>query len=300
MTSTFLSIEVGRSARLARAADYVELTKPKIGAMVLVTVGVASFVAGWGPPSASLLASTLFGTALVAASASALNQWLERESDACMPRTAARPLPAGRLSGSQVIAFSVVTIVAGIAALALLVNGTTALVGLLTWTLYVWVYTPLKTRTPANTAIGAVGGALPVLMGWSATGAPFDLRAWSLFLIVFLWQFPHFMAIAWIYRRQYAEAGLQMLSTVDPSGFRSGAQAIVSALVLIPVSLVPCLSQPAGEVYFVWALALGGIQLACAVCFFVQLSEQSARRLLLASLVYLPAMMALLVGGPLT
>ena len=136
-------------------------------------------------------------------------------------------------------------------------------------------------------------------MGWSATGAPLDLRAWSLFLIVFLWQFPHFMAIAWIYRQQYAAAGLKMLSTVDASGSRAGAQAVVAALVLIPVSLVPCLSQPAGEVYFAWALLLGSIQLMCAASFFMRLSERSARRLLLASLVYLPAMMGLLVLGPL-
>lgn len=299
MSTTAITIAAGRSAVLARVADYIELTKPRIGAMVLVTVGVAAFVAGWGPPSVWLLANTLVGTALVAASASALNQWIERESDANMPRTAGRPLPAGRLSAAQVLAFSVVTIVAGTLQLALVVNLRTAAFGLLTWALYVWVYTPLKRRTSANTAIGAIAGAMPVLMGWSATGAALDLRAWSLFLILFIWQFPHFMAIAWLYRRQYGEAGLKMLTTVDPSGFRAAAQAVVSALVLIPVSLVPCLSQPAGGVYFGWALLLGSLQLACAVAFFVQLSELSARRLLLASLVYLPAMMALLVIGPL-
>jgi protoheme IX farnesyltransferase len=299
MSTTAITMAGQRSAVLARVADYVELTKPRIGAMVLVTVGVAAFVAGWGPPSAWLLANTLLGTALVAASASALNQWIESKTDAQMPRTAARPLPAGRLNAAQVIAFSVVTIVAGTLQLALLVSLHTAAFGLLTWALYVWVYTPLKRRTSVNTAIGAIAGAMPVLMGWSATGAPLDLRAWSLFLILFIWQFPHFMAIAWLYRHQYGEAGLKMLTTVDPSGFRAGAQAVVSALVLIPVSLVPCLSQPAGGVYLGWALLLGTLQLACAVAFFVQLSELSARRLLLASLVYLPAMMALLVIGPL-
>jgi len=299
MSTTAITIATERAAVLTRVADYVELTKPRIGAMVLVTVGVAAFVAGWGPPSMWLLTNTLVGTALVAASASALNQWIERESDAHMPRTAGRPLPAGRLNAAQVLTFSVVTIGAGTLQLAFIVNLRTAAFGLLTWALYVWVYTPLKRRTSANTAIGAVAGAMPVLMGWSATGAALDLRAWSLFLILFIWQFPHFMAIAWLYRRQYGEAGLKMLTTVDPSGFRAAAQAVVSALVLIPVSLVPCLSQPAGGVYFGWALLLGSLQLACAVAFFVQLSELSARRLLLASLVYLPAMMALLVIGPL-
>jgi protoheme IX farnesyltransferase len=175
----------------------------------------------------------------------------------------------------------------------------TAALGLLTWALYAWIYTPLKRRTSSNTTVGAVAGALPVLMGWSAVGAPLDLRAWSLFLIVFIWQFPHFMAIAWIYRRQYARAGLKMLSTVDESGFRSGAQAVVAALVLIPVSLVPCLLQPAGEIHFAWAVLLGLGQLVCAISFFVQLSDESARRLLLASLVYLPAMLGLLMLAPL-
>lgn len=298
MSTTSLSV-APRAAWLVRSADYLELTKPRIGAMVLVTVAVAAFVANWGPPRTWLLLNTLLGTALVAASASALNQWLERDTDARMPRTANRPLPAERLSAAQVLGFAVVTILAGSIYLALAAGPRTAALGLLTWALYVWVYTPLKKRTPLNTTVGAVAGALPVLMGWSATGAPLDLRAWSLFLIVFLWQFPHFMAIAWIYRQQYAAAGLKMLSTVDASGFRAGAQAVVAALVLIPVSLVPCLSQPAGEVYFAWALLLGSIQLMCAAGFFVQLSERAARRLLLASLVYLPAMMGLLVLGPL-
>jgi protoheme IX farnesyltransferase len=179
------------------------------------------------------------------------------------------------------------------------VNLTTAAIGVATWALYVWVYTPLKTRAASNTAVGAVAGALPVLMGWTSVGAPLDLRAWSLFLIVFLWQFPHFMAIAWIYRRQYAAAGLKMLPVVDPSGYRAAAQAVVSALVLIPVSLVPCLARPAAEMYFVWAVAIGLAQLGFAVGFLLQLSDASARRLLLASLVYLPAIMGLMVLGPL-
>jgi heme o synthase len=298
MTS-LAAIEGRRAAWVARLVDYVELTKPRIATLVLVTVGVAACVANWGPPEAWLLANTLLGTALVAASASALNQWLERDTDARMPRTADRPLPAGRLTNFQVLSFSAVTIVAGLAYLLLAVGATTAALGLLTWVIYVWIYTPLKTRTSANTAVGAVAGALPVLMGWSAVGAPLDLRAWSLFLIVFIWQFPHFMAIAWLYRRQYADAGLKMLSTVDASGFRSGAQAIVSALVLIPVSLVPCLLQPAGELVFAWALLLGVAQLIFAIRFFIELSDLAARRLLLASLVYLPAMMGLLVLGPL-
>jgi protoheme IX farnesyltransferase len=299
MSMTSLSIDGRRATSLAKAADYLELAKPRIAALVLVTVAVATCVAEWGPPNGWLVAHTLLGTALVAASASALNQWLERASDAQMNRTADRPLPSGRLSNGEVLAASVVALTVGVGYLASTVGLPTAGLGLLTWVLYVCVYTPLKSRTSANTAVGAVAGALPVLMGWTAVGAPLDLRAWALFLIVFIWQFPHFMAIAWIYRGQYAAAGLKMLSVVDPSGFRSGAQAMVAALALIPVSLVPCLSHPAAEVYFLFALALGIAQLACAVNFFCRLNEASARLLLLASLVYLPAMMGLLVLTPL-
>jgi protoheme IX farnesyltransferase len=197
-----------------------------------------------------------------------------------------------------VLAFGSVTIVLGVVYLAAYVSVLTAALGLLTWVLYVVVYTPMKRLTPANTAVGAVAGALPILMGWTAVGAPLDLRGWSLFLILFLWQFPHFMAIAWIYRRDYDGAGLKMLSTVDPSGFRAGAQAIVAALVLVPVSVVPCLTLPSGSIFLLWAIVLGVGQLLCAVAFFVQKSDTSARRLLLASLIYLPAMMGLLALGP--
>ena len=299
MSMTSLSIEDRPAISWARLVDYVELAKPRISALVLVTVAVAACVAEWGVPAGWLLFNTLAGTALVAASASGLNQWIERESDARMRRTADRPLPSGRLSSFEVVATSVLAVLAGVVYLAIAVGLPTAGLGLLTWVLYVCVYTPLKSRTSANTAIGAVAGAMPVLMGWTAVGAPLDLRAWAMFLIVFIWQFPHFMAIAWIYRAQYAAAGLKMLPVVDPTGVRAGAQALVAALVLIPVSLVPCLAHPAAEVYFALALLLGVGQLACAIMFFVRLNETSARRLLLASLVYLPAIMGLLLLTPL-
>jgi protoheme IX farnesyltransferase len=298
MSTTTVAID--RPVRAAaRVADVLELAKPRIAALVLVTVAVAAFVADWGPPAGWLLAHALLGTALVAASASALNQWLERDTDARMPRTADRPLPAGRMTGAQVVAFGAISIALGTTYLALVVGSQTAAIALATWALYVWIYTPLKRRTTANTAVGAVAGAMPVLIGWSAVGAPWDIRAWALFLIVFLWQFPHFMAIAWIYRRQYAAAGMKMLSTVDPGGVRTGAQAATAALVLVPVSLVPALAQSGGVVLATGAVALGLAQLLCAAAFFVHRSEPAARRLLAASLVYLPAILALLALGPL-
>lgn len=287
------------------ALDFLALTKPRISAMVLVTVAVSAFMAHWGPPAPWLLLHTLIGTALVAASASALNQHLERHSDALMHRTADRPLPAGRLSDVQVLWFGGVTIVAGLLYLTICVNWLTAALGAATWILYVVVYTPLKSRTPLNTVVGAVAGALPTLMGWTAVAGSlsFDLgggglKAGTLFLIVYLWQFPHFMAIAWIYRHDYADAGLKMLTVVDPSGWRAGLQAVVAALTLVPVSMLPILDH-AGAIYFGAALALGLIYLAAAAAFGLHRDERSARTLLRVSLVYLPALLVLFMLVPL-
>lgn len=301
MSTTTLSIESVRPHRWARVADYVELTKPRIGVLVLITVAISYCCARWGQPEPWAMIHAMFGTLLVASSASALNQYLERRLDLRMDRTADRPLPAGRLSSSEVIAFAIVTVVAGAVYLALLVNLEAAFWGLSTWAIYVWLYTPLKTRTPLNTAIGAVSGALPVFIGWAAAGGVGNdyLRASSLFMIVFLWQFPHFMAIAWMYRKQYGQAGMQMLSVVDPTGRRAGVQAVSGALALLPVSLLPGMFTPGlgGSVYLVAAFLLGVMQLAFAVAFCTSLSEGSARRLLKASLVYLPMvlMLALIV-----
>jgi len=287
-----------QTAALGRWSDYLELAKPKIALLVLLTVAAAAVVANWGPPDAPLLAHTLVGTALVAASASAFNQWLEREPDARMARTELRPLPAGRLAARQVSSFGMLTLAAGLAQLGLFVRWQTLVAAGATWFVYVCLYTPLKSRTSANTAVGAVAGALPVLLGWTAVGAPLDVRALCLFTIVFLWQFPHFMAIAWIYRHDYAAAGMQMLTVVDASGRRAGAQAVVAALALLPVSLLPAVLHAAGGVYFGWALALGLVQLAAAAAFLLRLDESSAKLLLTASLIYLPAVMGLLIMGP--
>ncbi len=297
MSSSTLAYDDARPHRLSRVADFVELTKPKIGILVLATVAVAAFVAQGGPPNAWALGNTLLGIALVAASASALNQWLERGTDALMPRTADRPLPQQRLTTGQVGLFATITVIAGVGQLALAVNLTTAAVGLMTWIIYVWIYTPLKRRTSANTMVGAIAGALPVLMGWSCLGLPFDFGAATLFLVVFLWQFPHFMAIAWIYREDYRKADMKMLTVVDPTGRRAGAQAILAALVLIPISLIPAL-QLLEPIYFAGAALLGLVQLAYSVMFFFQLDQVAARRLLRVTLIYLPALLLLLLLTP--
>lgn len=303
--STFVLALRRRSAWLARAADYLELTKPGISVMILVTVAVAGYLARWGRPDPWALLNCLWGTLLVSASASAVNQWLERDSDSRMPRTADRPLPAGRLTAVQVLTFAAITVVVGGLHLALTVGWTTTMLALATWSVYAWIYTPLKSRTPFNTVIGAVAGALPMLIGWAGVGGGFELRAdprWlALFLTLFFWQFPHFMAIAWIYRRQYGEAGLRMLTVVDPSGRRAGVQAVLAALALLPVSLLPAMLTPGvgGVVYLLLASVLGIGQLICAVLFLRHRDETTARRLLRASLIYLPALLACLLFLPL-
>ena len=299
MSTTTLTFDPSRTSWLTKVADYVELTKPRIAILVLVTVAVAYACARWGQPDPTVLLHTLVGTLLVASSASALNQCLERKRDLQMDRTADRPLPSGRLRMSEAVIFAVLTIVVGTAYLALLVNIQSASWGLLTWALYVWVYTPLKTRTPLNTVVGAVAGAMPILIGWSAAGGMRgDLtRALAVFTVVFLWQFPHFMAIAWIYRKQYGQAGMKMMPVVDPTGRRAGIQAVGGALALLPISLLVGAHTPGlgGFVYVSIAFVLGVAQLGFAIVFCVRMNDTTARRLLKTSLVYLPTLLMLVL-----
>jgi protoheme IX farnesyltransferase len=286
-----------RSGWLARMADYVELAKPRIVVLELVTIVAAAHLAApWGL-DAAVLAHAIVGAALVAASAGAFNQWWEQATDARMTRTADRPLPAGRLASSHVLVFGSITLFAGLLDLLIFVGGITTSVALATWLVYILAYTPLKSRSPLNTTVGAISGALPVLIGWTATGAPIDVRAAALVAAMFLWQFPHFMAIAWLHRADYARAGQQMLTVVDPTGLRAGAQAVVGALALIPVSLVPALSPHAGSpaIYSVWATLLGTGQAVAALMFALRRNDRSARWLLRASLLYLICWMGLLL-----
>jgi heme o synthase len=291
-------VRAGTRARwLARIADYVELTKPRIVALELVTIIVAAHLASpWGIDR-WVLVHTVLGAALVAASAGAMNQWWERATDARMARTFRRPLPAGRLSSRQVMLFGAATLAAGTIELAWFVSRPTAGIALATWLIYIFGYTPLKTRSPLNTAVGAASGALPILIGWTAAGAAIDLRALALVAVMFLWQFPHFMAIAWLHRADYARAGQRMLTVVDPTGLRAGAQALIAALTLVPVSLVPALAPQAGSVavYCLWTTLLGAGQMIAAMLFLVHCDDASARRLLRASLLYLPCWMGLLL-----
>jgi protoheme IX farnesyltransferase len=291
-----------------RAAAYVALCKPRITVMVLVTVATGFLLGarttvyppswlGTSSPSAFLLA--LVGTGLVASAASAWNQVLERSRDALMRRTARRPLPLGLVSPGEAAAFGSVLGVVGLAMLAAGTNLTAAVVAAATFVLYVFVYTPLKPRTTLNTAVGAIPGALPPVIGWAAATGGLGIEAWSLFLILFLWQFPHFLAIAWIHRDDYARGGHRMLPSVDPSGVLTGRQAAAHALALIPVGLLPSVVGIAGPFYFAGALALGLYYLLAAVRFWRDVSDASARRLLRASIFYLPAVLLLLLLNPL-
>jgi heme o synthase len=299
-------------AALARAggklAAYVALTKPRIAVMVLVTVATG-FVLGarrashpmthlWASHPTSLLL-TLLGTGLVAGGASAWNQYLERFRDRLMKRTATRPLPSGQLAPAEAAVFGTVLGVLGLAILALGVNLAATGVALATFLLYVFIYTPLKWRTTLNTAVGAIPGALPPVIGWAAATGQLDRNAWSLFLIVFLWQFPHFLAIAWIYRDDYARGGHKMLPILDPRGAITGRQAASYALALIPAGLLPTAIGLAGPYYFAGALLLGLFYLASAIRFWSDVTDPTARRLLRASFVYLPTILVLLVLNPL-
>ncbi|HEY7155738.1 MAG TPA: heme o synthase [Gemmataceae bacterium] len=279
-----------------RLADYVELAKPRVAVLVLFTVGAGVLLASGRNFQFLVLLHTVLGTALVAAGASALNQWIERDSDALMRRTEKRPLPSGRLQALEVLVFGLLLGLVGVLYLALTLNRiTAALVAAATFVLYVAVYTPLKRRTPLNTLIGAVPGALPPIIGWCAVRGEITQEAGMLFLILFLWQVPHFLAIAWIYRDEYARAGLRMLPVVDPQGQRTAQNMILYCLVLLVVSLQPALFGSAGVLYLSGATLLGLAFLATALGFQRWRSLCQARRVLRASLLYLPGLLALLL-----
>ena len=278
-----------------RLADYVELTKPRITLMALVTVAVGAFMASGGSLDAMLLVHTILGTGLVAAGSSVLNQILERDTDARMRRTENRPLPARRMGVAEALAFGVVLSVIGVSYLSLAVNPLTSLLATATLLLYVFAYTPLKRWTSLNTVIGAIPGALPPVLGWAAVRGSVSAEAWILFLIVFLWQFPHFLAIAWMYREDYARAGLKMLPVVDLSGGMTGRQMIGYSTALLPVSLGPSVVGMTGSAYFFGAASLGLVLIGFACTFALGASQSSARNLLRASLVYLPALLSFMM-----
>jgi protoheme IX farnesyltransferase len=289
-------------------ADLLALTKPRIVMLVAITaaagyaLGLRTLPLGQFPTSSSVatwwvLLHTVFGTALVAGGTSALNQVVERDVDALMHRTAKRPLPAGRLSARTGLYFAWTISVLGVVDLLLFVNATTALLAAATLLVYVYLYTPLKRRTPLATLVGAVPGALPIVGGWTASGAPLDARAAVLFAILFVWQLPHFLALSWIYRADYARAGLHMMSENDAAGRATFRQAALDAAALVPISLAPVLLSMAGWSYFVVALPLSVALLAVAVASARAPTPVRARRLFFGTLAYLPTLLGALVAG---
>lgn len=283
------------SRGLYHLSDYLELTKPEVTLLVLASTLVGFYLASAAPLNLLLLFHTLLGTGLVAGGTGTLNQFLERHADSKMRRTARRPLPAGRLHPRQALWFGIGLAVSGVAYLGLRVNLLSCLLAALTLTSYLFLYTPLKTRSPLCTVVGAFPGAMPPLIGWAAARGEINVEAWVLYALLFLWQFPHFLAIAWMYREDYARAGIMMLPVADAGGPATGRQIVLYSLALLPVSLLPTLLGMAGRVYFYGALALGLGFLGSGISVAVTRSNVHAKRLLQASIIYLPLLFGLLM-----
>jgi protoheme IX farnesyltransferase len=262
---------------------------------VLLTAAAGFYAGARGAVDLWLLLHTLVGTALVAGGTNALNQLRERDIDARMERTKRRPLPSGRVTPRAAAWFASAISTAGVLYLVLAVNVVTAALAALTLVSYVFLYTPLKRRTSLNTLIGAVPGALPIVGGWTAAGGALDVAVGALFWILFLWQLPHFLALAWLYREDYRRGGLAMLSVADPDGRATGRMVLLYALALLPVSLVPTLVGLTGTVYFIGALLLGLVYAGVGVILSLGVTRPRAWRVFAVSIVYLPVLLALLV-----
>ena len=283
------------AAAPSRNADFVALAKPRLNMLVVVS-SVAGYVMGGGDTHDVLrLTAVALGTGLVAGGASAFNQVIERETDSLMHRTRLRPMADRRLAIREALIFGAVLTVIGLAVLAAGANTLSALVALLTLLSYAVVYTPLKKVSSFATVVGAIPGALPPVIGWAAAQDELSRGAWVLFAIVFLWQLPHFLAIAWIYREDYARAGLPMLPVIDPDGRSTARQSVIYAAALLPVSLAPTLVGMAGTVYFAGALVLSLAFVWLAVRFGMSRSVADARRLFFGSITYLPLLWVLMI-----
>lgn len=278
-----------------RISAFIELTKPRIAFMLVLTSAAGFYLGTKGSFDLVLFANAMIGICLLAFGVATLNQYLERRTDVLMERTARRPIPTSRVTPNEALIFGIIQCLVSEIYLFVLVNPLTAALGVTVIVGYVLLYTPLKTRTSASTAIGALPGAMPPLMGWTSSANEITLGAWALFAMLFLWQFPHFLAIAWMYRDQYAKAGIKMLPVVEPSGKLTARQIVLFALMLVPVSLAPFFLGFAGPIFLVGALILG-------IWFLVESARsarsktiEGARRLLMVSVLYLPLVFLLAV-----
>jgi len=292
--STARTTEMTLSSR-SRAGAYVALTKPDVSFLVLITTAAGYYMGAHGPVNWLHLLQTVFATMLIAAGTAALNHYVERESDRYMRRTASRPLPSGVLQPIQALAFGVVLSAAGAFALYYVAGWIASALGVITCVGYLFAYTPLKKRTVWATFIGAFPGAIPPMIGWVAANGSLDRGAWLLFGILFLWQFPHFYAIAWMYREDYARAGIQMLPVVDPEGKRTFRQIIWTAVGLIGVSLLPSVVGLAGMMYFFGALVVSLALLQVCVWAASQKTNARAKWLMHATVMHIPVLLGLMV-----
>ncbi len=282
-------------ARASVLADYLALTKPRLNVLVVATSAAGYYLGVAGRADLVSMAEAVAGTALVAGGAAVLNQLVERDTDALMRRTRLRPLPAGRVTPAGAGVFGFGLSAAGLALLAARANWLSAALALATLLIYLAIYTPLKRRTPLSTIVGAVPGALPALIGWTASHGSVDRSGAALFAIVFCWQLPHFMAIAWLYREDYGRAGFPMLPVIDPDGKRAGKQAVYWGFLLALASLEPTFSGLAGNLYFVVAIVLGAALFWLAVRFASARNETTARALFYGSITYLPLLWILMI-----
>jgi heme o synthase len=279
----------------SRAGDFITLTKPRLNFLVLLTTA-AAYSLGAGPGATLIdLIHTLLGTFLVAGGAAAINQVWERTTDRLMRRTQRRPMADERLSVTQGMTFGIALTIIGAAELAYFINPLSAAVALATTASYIFFYTPLKLRTSLSTIAGALPGALPAVIGWAAATNTLSIEGWVLFGIVFMWQMPHFLAIAWMYRDEYARAGMPLLPVIEPDGRSTGRQAVLYTAALIPLSMMPTGVGLASPWYLVGAIVLGAILMLMSVEFAVKRDLATAKRLFFGSILYLPILWALLV-----
>ena len=279
--------------RLVR--DLVELVKARLTLLVLLTTAVGFYLGAEGPINYIALLHTVIGTALAAAGAAALNQWWEHKLDALMFRTQSRPVPAGRMPPLEALAIGAALSIFGVGYLAFAGNALSAALAALTILIYIFAYTPLKLRSTFNTALGAIPGALPPMIGWAAARGTLNAGAWMLFAILFFWQLPHFFAIAWMYRDDYARAGFQMISSEDRTGERSASQSVFFCMILFVVAGLPAFIRMATVFYLLAELILGALFIAVAMRFLRTKSRSDARRLFVASIIYLPLLLGALV-----
>ena len=295
MEQVIATTQIPRADFKSVMRDYFDLSKPGIGFYSLITTVTAFWLATSGPINFILLLHTIIATGLVTAGGGALNQVLEMKIDSQMHRTEKRPLPAGRVTAQSGLIFGVVTSILGTAYLLLAVNAISALLAIGTLVGYLFVYTPSKRYTSLSTIIGAFPGAIPILIGWAAVTGNIDLRGWTLFAILFLWQIPHFLAIAWMYRKDYARAGFPMLTVIEPEGLSAAHQSVIYLVALVPISLFPTRLGLTGEIYFIGALVLGLGFLASGVMVAIKRTNTSAKQMLFASIIYLPVLLLLMI-----